>query len=338
MAQKFSETLATMPDLELLHSYAETGNPSRKGLILREITRREQAETWNPLMGAESQQEGGTPLASEPTQPAGKGVIQSSSPEGPAGASEGPEGAGHEAAESAAVENQEPPMEDAIEPPPDGAALSPHPLDQSAAEASSMLKAATSEASMASNPANLGEQLATVGAQKLARGITSFGDWTKSMLKDYGPTIKSQLWQVWANSKKILASGAADPAQAGPSQPAGINPKHQEIARLTAELSGRRLMNGLTPQQRQHLAEDPDIAALRSAVHEHRVSGRPVEADDPAVGSAIVRERHRLSRILEDEPVTARIDGLDESKRALVDRDPGVQSLRDRVRQKHARR
>lgn len=112
--------------------------------------------------------------------------------------------------------------------------------------------------------------------------------------------------------------------------------RKREITRLKAELEGKRLRNALTDEQRQALAEDPEIRDLRERVHEQRVKSKPVKTTEERVAAAIERERKRLSRRLEGEETGARPDKLTEDELRQVGEDPVVQSLRARIQQRMA--
>lgn len=112
--------------------------------------------------------------------------------------------------------------------------------------------------------------------------------------------------------------------------------RKQAIKRLQAELNGKRITDTLTPEERALIADDPEVKELRERVHELRAKGRPVKSADELVAAEIARERTRLSKVLEGEPVTARVDKLTPEQRKLVDADPGLQSLKARIREQRA--
>lgn len=112
--------------------------------------------------------------------------------------------------------------------------------------------------------------------------------------------------------------------------------RKQTIKRLQAELNGKRITDTLTPEERALIADDSTVKQLREQVHELRAKNKPIKTADEMVAAEIERERKRLSKVLEGEPVTARVDKLTPEQRKLVDADQGLQSLRARIQERRA--
>lgn len=123
--------------------------------------------------------------------------------------------------------------------------------------------------------------LAIVGADHLAKGVTGLAEWSKKMTEEFGEKITEHLGDIWKKAKDHYENAEVHRA---------LEARKASLTRRIAELEKRLADGGYTPEQlkanRPAIAEIEALAQKRDALSEKLAEARK-EASKPSEQDAI---------------------------------------------------